>query len=291
MKIHQLRFFAEVCNRGSITKAAEALHVTQPAVSQAIIELEREYGVKLFHRTNNGLKLTRDGSFMLLDVREILEKTDLLAQKMNYLGRNKHVIRVGMPPMIAISNFNLINEFKQLHPYIVFDLFHESSPLLRRKMSEGALDLCMATGNNNDLYRCETKKLTSLEVCLCVSPNHELAKEKCVSWEQIIQQKLVIYKDHYQIGQAISQHLNQYIQPDTEILESNNTSVHINLVTKYMYCGFVYKDMAEKQPGVVGIPLEDPIYVDLDLICQVNSSKNRDILRFINFIKAAYDVE
>lgn len=288
MKIHQLRFFVEVCNKGSITKAAETLHVTQPAISQAIIELEKEHGVKLFHRTNNGLELTREGSFLLLDAKEILEKIEMMSEKMSYLGRNKHTIRLGMPPMIAIANLGYVRDYKEKHPYVHFDRFDEASPLLRRKIADGAIDLCLATGDNSGLYHCETKKLTSVEVCACVSPEHELASRRTVSWDEIVRQELVVYKDHYQIGQAIAQYLNKHLPPSAELLESNNTSVHINLITKYGFCGFMYKSMADLQPGIVAISLEQPIWVDVDLVCRISSRKNRDIENFVSYLESIY---
>lgn len=289
MKINQMRFFVEVCNCGSITKASEVLHVTQPAVSQAILEMEREYGVKLFRRTSTGLELTREGSFILLDIREILDKIDILNQKMTSMGKSKHMIRLGMSPMIAIASMDYVNEYKEQHPNIVFDYFHESSPLLRRKIADGALDICLATGDNSKLYHCETQKLTSFEVCVCVSPQHALASRKTVSWDELVQQKLVVYKDHYQIGQAIQPYLTKHLTPDTELYETNNTSVHFNLITRYNYCGFMYKGMADNQPGVVSLSLDEPIFVDVDLICQINSKQNRDVARFASYIQHVYE--
>lgn len=288
MKIHQLRFFVEVCNSGSITKAAEALHVTQPAVSQAIIELEKEHGVKLFHRTNSGLELTREGSFLLLDAKEILEKIDVLDQKMAYLGRNRHVIRLGMSPMIVIANMDYLQAYRRMHPQIHFDLFDEASPSLRRKISDGAMDLCLATGDNNGLYHCESKKLTSFEICFCVGAQHELAGRETVSWEEIVRQKLVVCKDRYQIGLVVQQQLGKHLLPTTELFQCNNTGVHINLMTNHGYCGFMYRRMVDKQPGLVGVTLEEPLYVDISLVCRTSSKKNRDIMNFIQYIQSVY---
>lgn len=61
MEIRVLRYFLEAARRGSITKAAEAVHVSQPSLSKQIKDLEYELGKKLFKRSNYSVKLTDEG--------------------------------------------------------------------------------------------------------------------------------------------------------------------------------------------------------------------------------------
>ena len=61
MKIIQLEYFCAVCRYHSITQAAQKLYVTQPAISNAIRELEKEFSVSLFSRTKNHIVLTKEG--------------------------------------------------------------------------------------------------------------------------------------------------------------------------------------------------------------------------------------
>ena len=58
MTLRHLKIFTEVCRTGSITRAAENLYMAQPAVSVAIAELERNYGIQLFERINKRLVIT-----------------------------------------------------------------------------------------------------------------------------------------------------------------------------------------------------------------------------------------
>lgn len=98
MKLHQLQYFQEVCTQNSITKAAESLHISQPAVSNAIKELEEEFHLKLFKRVNKKLILTKEGAYFLLEVEELLNKSDALTEKMRRLGDRKSIVRLGLPP-------------------------------------------------------------------------------------------------------------------------------------------------------------------------------------------------
>ena len=76
MKLLQLKYFYTVCRYGSITKAADKLFVSQPTISFCIKELEEEFGVKLFHRKHNRLRLTVEGQFFCEKVKYILQSVD-----------------------------------------------------------------------------------------------------------------------------------------------------------------------------------------------------------------------
>jgi DNA-binding transcriptional LysR family regulator len=85
MTLQQLKYFIEVVNAGSISKAADSLFITQPSLSNAIKDLENEVGMELFTRTPKGITLTPDGVEFLGYTRQVAEQTDLLEQR--YLSK------------------------------------------------------------------------------------------------------------------------------------------------------------------------------------------------------------
>jgi LysR family transcriptional regulator, transcriptional activator of the cysJI operon len=76
MELFQLRSFLRVAEEGNVTRAAEALYLTQPAVTQHILSLERELGVKLFDRTGKGVRLTAAGDALRAHARRSLADLD-----------------------------------------------------------------------------------------------------------------------------------------------------------------------------------------------------------------------
>lgn len=74
MKIVQLQYFCAVTRLHSITKAAAELYVTQPAISSAIKELEKEFSINLFNRTKNHLTLTKEGELFYQKAVVLLEQ-------------------------------------------------------------------------------------------------------------------------------------------------------------------------------------------------------------------------
>ena len=65
MTLRHLQIFITVADMGGMSKAARALHISQPSISQAVSELERYYGVKLFERLSQKIYLTKEGELML----------------------------------------------------------------------------------------------------------------------------------------------------------------------------------------------------------------------------------
>ncbi len=85
MTLQQLRYIITIVNCGSISEAAKQLYITQPSLSNAVKELELEYGVSIFNRTSKGITLSSDGSEFLSYARQILEQADLMEQ--HYLNK------------------------------------------------------------------------------------------------------------------------------------------------------------------------------------------------------------
>lgn len=81
MKLHQLRYVIEVVASGSINEAARRLYISQPTLSKAIKELEKELGVTIFTRTSTGISLSSDGAEFLGYARQVVEQADLLERR------------------------------------------------------------------------------------------------------------------------------------------------------------------------------------------------------------------
>ena len=88
MTLQQLRYIVEVAETGNITEAARRLFISQPSLTNAIHELEKEMQITIFNRTNKGVSVSGDGDIFLSYARQVLEQTALLEGK--FLGRKEH---------------------------------------------------------------------------------------------------------------------------------------------------------------------------------------------------------
>lgn len=85
MTLQQLKYIIKIVECGSITEAAKQLFITQPSLSTAVKELEKELGIQIFYRTTKGTSLSIDGTEFLSYARQIIEQTELMEQR--YLGK------------------------------------------------------------------------------------------------------------------------------------------------------------------------------------------------------------
>ncbi|MDM8100287.1 MULTISPECIES: LysR family transcriptional regulator [Oceanobacillus] len=90
MTLQQLKYVIEVARSRSISKAAQALFISQPSLSNALKELEKEIGVKIFSRTNKGIHVTKEGSEFLGYARQVLEQAELLENRYSNNAAPQH---------------------------------------------------------------------------------------------------------------------------------------------------------------------------------------------------------
>src|SRR5512145_2963740 len=118
MDLRQLKYFVEIVRRGGFTRAADAIHVAQPALSSAIRNLEAELGVMLLDRGGRQVTLTPDGRAFLAHAEEILGRVrglELEMQERQGLVRGELV--VALPAMLATYAFpRVLSAFRARHP-------------------------------------------------------------------------------------------------------------------------------------------------------------------------------
>lgn len=85
MTLQQLKYIIKIVECGSITEAAKQLFITQPSLSTAVKEIEKEIGIEIFYRTTKGVSLSTDGTEFLSYARQIIEQTELMEQR--YTGK------------------------------------------------------------------------------------------------------------------------------------------------------------------------------------------------------------
>ena len=81
MTLQQLRYIIQVAQSGSISMAAQKLFITQPSLSKAVSDLEKEMGITIFCRNNRGVWLSEEGRQFLAYARQVVEQADLLEQR------------------------------------------------------------------------------------------------------------------------------------------------------------------------------------------------------------------
>ncbi len=149
MELYQLRTFTAVAEEGHLTRAAERLHISQPAVSGQIKALEQELEVRLFDRTASGMELTVAGRELLSAAQRVLTAADAMKQTARRLtGEIAGALRIGTvsnPASIRIGD--LLAAAIERHPRLELELQHEVSGAALEAVREGRLDASFYFGD------------------------------------------------------------------------------------------------------------------------------------------------
>ena len=187
--------FATVAKLGSFTQAAENLHIRQPSVSLLIKGLEREFGIELFGKLGNKVRLTAAGEGLLQDAEEILTKVDEIKERMDEIkGLKKGKISVG-GSAIAAATFlpALVQRFRKKYPGVEVSLKMQSSNDLEKELLEGKLDVAiMGLPPQSPLLIPEP--FLDDEIVTIASPKCSLSRKRSVPLELVAKEPLITTK-------------------------------------------------------------------------------------------------
>jgi len=142
LELYQLRSFAAVAATGHLTRAAERLHLSQPALSAHIRALEDELGVRLFERTASGMTLTRAGQELLQHARGIISAAEQMRRAaLAMRGALSGHLRIGSvsdPEFIRLGDF--LGRAVERYPQLELELHHEMSGAALEAVRDGTLD-------------------------------------------------------------------------------------------------------------------------------------------------------
>ncbi len=146
MTIRHLKILIAVCENGSITKAAEMLHIAQPAVSCTIAEIEKYYKIVLFDRINQRLVITDAGKNLLLKAREVIASFDDF-ENMARQGSKRPTIRIGSSLTVGKTLIpTCIRKIKELYPEVKLSVIIHNTSIIERELEQGNLDFGIVEG-------------------------------------------------------------------------------------------------------------------------------------------------
>lgn len=143
MELRVLRYFLTVVNEESITKAADALHITQPTLSRQLAQMEDEIGVKLFDRGSRKITLTNEGILLRRRAEEILQLVDKTEKEMT--EQEKLVdgeISIGCGELASVQIVSeLIKSFQERYPLVHYDIHTANADHIRERLDKGLTDI------------------------------------------------------------------------------------------------------------------------------------------------------
>ncbi len=177
MELRHLRYFTAVAAHGSFSRAANNLHLTQPALSRQVKDLEDELGVPLFVRGTNAVTLTEAGEVFYEEARDLLARADQAIQRVRGEAKSE-VLRVGYGPSLTTGIMpKALERFQAAVPRVRIELEDLTPREIADKIKHGLLDLVIAPASITTLIRgFHWSEIRRLSLVLIAGGRHPLAK-------------------------------------------------------------------------------------------------------------------
>jgi DNA-binding transcriptional LysR family regulator len=245
LHLQQLAYLREVERRGSISDAAEALHVSQPALSQALGELARRLNVVLFERAGRTRRLTQAGREVLRFAEDTLAGSEALARRLEALrGGVSGTLSIGMIDAASLYVLpEVVRRYREAHPSVDLKLSVETSSALLRRLRSFELDLAFVVGPVDD------PSLSSVEILrerLCIyAPSADANEPASARW--------VLYPEGSRTRRIIDDAFRSAGIAPSILLESSNPAVLRQMVAMGLGWSVLPPAIAEGESGPPGV--------------------------------------
>jgi DNA-binding transcriptional LysR family regulator len=211
MDIQNLRAFMAVADTNSFSRAADKLHLTQPAISKRIINLEQDLKARLFDRIGWQLSLTEAGECLLPRARHILQLIDQTRQALDDLsGQVQGNLKLVTSHHIGLHRLpRVLREYKQLYPEVKLSISFLNSQETHQNILEGKGELGITTHEDraNDSLLTEDIWLDSLH--FVVARDHPLLQQKSVKLQDLTQYFAILPDVRFYTGRTVSELFEQ----------------------------------------------------------------------------------
>ena len=190
-----LRAFVALAETGSFSAAAEAVHIGQPALSQAIAKLEEQVGVRLIERTTRSVRFTPAGEEFLVDVRRVLDATEQMMSR----GAEWASMRRGRVELLTLPSMAyrllpaLVRDFKKEHGNVEVSVHDHADPVLRLRLQRGEGDLAIIT-QSEGAGAVSALPFLRDRFRVVVGAKHPFAQQRAVEASQLAGEQLILLR-------------------------------------------------------------------------------------------------
>ncbi|MGK3138656.1 transcriptional regulator CynR [Pantoea trifolii] len=257
MLSRHIRYFQAVAEHLSFTKAAAALHVSQPALSQLVKQLEEELGVQLFDRTGRTTRLTDAGDAYLQYVRRAAQELQEAKRAIHDVrDMSRGSLRLAMTPTFTTYLIGpLVGAFHSLYPDITLNVREISQESIEEQLLAGELDIGIAFGkvSSPDI---EAIPLLDETLALVVSTGHRLAEEKSVGLNTLNAESLVLLSKEFATRDQIDGYCRQHGIHPKVLMEADALGAVIEIVRSTSLSTLLPAKTAVARDNLVAIALE-----------------------------------
>jgi len=284
--------FLSVCRNKSYTKASEELCITQPAVTQHIKSLEKEYGSKFIEYKNRELKLTKAGELFYRYAENAKANEATISQKLREI--NNQLKKLEFAATLTIGEFTLapiLGDFiRAFHEYEI-TMHIDNTERVLEMLRKGEISFALVEGLFNKA-EFDTKLYKKGKFILTAPTDHPLTLRQSIVLDDLKNETIIVREKGSGSREVLERGLfdkNYTLENFKRIIEIGNVNVIKNMVRSGIGLSFMYKDAALEEIGkgnIVELHVSDfVIEREFNFIYLKNSIMENEIGRFFEFFK------
>ena len=280
--------FQKAVELGNITRAAEALGYTQPAVSQMIASLEKELGLKLLYRSRHGIHLTIEGEKIFPALQGAVAHYLALQEMAREIrGLESGVIRVGTFSSISCHWLpRLIREFQDKYPNVQFVLHQGDYTTIPEWVRTGEADFGFV--NPDALPNTRTIFLKSDEMRAVVPEGHPLAQKECVTLAELAQEPFLLLEEGV-LSEPMAVFEKEGLRPDVRLCVHDDYSI-LSMVECGLGVSILPELVLRKTAYRVAVrPLKPCVTRKIALVTKAQNAMPLAAKKFVDFLLERLD--
>lgn len=295
MTLKQLQYAVTVADTGNITEAAKKLFIAQPSLTSAIHELEKEYGITLFSRSNKGIELTPDGDEFIGYARQVLEQTALIDER--YTGKSAAKQRFCVSSQhysfVVEAFVNLLKTYgkdkyefhmRETQTYeIIDDVAHMRSEIGVLYLNRFNESIIRKTLRDNGLV---FEPLFKAKPHVFIGKNNPLASKKLITPDDLKPYPRLSYEQGSHNSFYFSEEILSTLDSDKELVVCDRATLFNMLIglNGYTICSGVISEELNG-PNIIAKPLKVDDYMEIGYILPASIRPSGLTVKYIDILK------
>ncbi|MGN0983624.1 MAG: LysR family transcriptional regulator [Gemmiger sp.] len=289
MTLIQLRYYQAVCKYKNISKASQALHVSQPAVSIAISNLETEFSVTLLKRDNRTFEITEAGYVFLSLTNDLLANVEAMHNQMKALQNNMSQLRLSVVPFSFTKALHpLLQQYRAACPETQVQVFECNALDAIHKLKSGQIDAALTVDSMDRPSFVDGLQLFKSPSIFAVGYNHVLANQPSCSFEDLARGPLIFTKEDSLLTKQVKKRLGSMGVTPHVFLYSAQSNLIESALQNGQNGAVISEELAQQLKNVRLIPIRDPVEISHLLLWKRATHLNPMISKFIRVVRKYY---
>lgn len=269
LNYEEMQYFAAFAGCGTLSEVAEKCSISQPTITRAMKKAEAEFGVPLFDRTKNSIRLNANGRLAADEINAILKQTDDMLQKIRSYDRANRTISIGSGAAVQLPG--LIGRLTEVFPDKPISTELKKPSELTNGLKQNIYQLIILPFEPDD-PACYSSKIGEEHLMFLLPRNHRFARRKSVSLGEMNGENLLLFSEIGFWADIVKEKM-----PDSKFLVQNERYTFQELIANSILPCFtsdIVLGQNRESGSRVAVPIDDPeVNVTYFLVCMKKNRK------------------